>query len=111
VGKGVDLGGLGRVLLDAAETRERVDTVNVHGTRATDTLTARAAEGKGGVLLVLDLDLCGVLEESSQCCAGHTHKSIEHHRTTLVEVDLVRLELGLLLGSVGVLDMSVVCKA
>lgn len=66
VGEGVDLGGLGGVLLDAAEAGEGVDTVNVHGARATDTLTARAAEGEGGVLLVLDLDL-GVLGEGVGC--------------------------------------------
>lgn len=59
VREGVDLAGLGGVLVNAAETGEGVDTVNVHGTRATDTLTARATEGKGGVHLVLDLELKG----------------------------------------------------
>jgi hypothetical protein len=60
VGKGVDLGGLGGVLLDTAETGEGVDTVNVHGARAADALTARTTEGKRGVHLVLDLDLQSV---------------------------------------------------
>lgn len=57
MGKGVDLGRRVAVLGDAAETGKGVDAVNVHGARTADTLTARAAESKRGVLLVLDLDL------------------------------------------------------
>lgn len=56
-----------------------VDTINVHGAATADTLTAGAAEGQGGVLLVLYPD-----------------ESIEHHRTGLVEVEVVGLHSGLL---------------
>ena len=54
--EGVDLGRFGVSLLDIGEARQRVRAINVHGARAADALTARAAEGKGGVLLVFDLD-------------------------------------------------------
>lgn len=84
--KGVDLGRGCSVLGDTAETGKGVDTVNVHGARAANSLTARATESECGVLLVLDLD-----------------EGIEHHWSTLVEVDLVCLELGLLRWCVGVL--------
>lgn len=52
----VDLGGLVLCAVDAAEAGEGVDAVDVHGTRAADALSARAAEGEGGVDLVLDAD-------------------------------------------------------
>jgi hypothetical protein len=54
VRKGVNLGRLGRVSVDPAEAREGVDTVDVHGARSTDTLSARASEGEGRVDLVLN---------------------------------------------------------
>ena len=54
--KGVDLGVLGRVPVDPAEARQRVLAVDVHGARATDTLSARTTEGECGVNFVLDLD-------------------------------------------------------
>lgn len=44
VGKGVDLGILGGVLVNAAKTGQGVSTVDIHGTRTTDTLTARTSE-------------------------------------------------------------------
>ena len=40
VWKGVDLGVLGRIPVDAAETGEGVLAINVHGTRTTDALPA-----------------------------------------------------------------------
>ena len=53
--------------------------VNVHGAATADTLTAGAAEGQGRVLLILYPD-----------------ESVEHHRTGLVEVEVVGLHCGLL---------------
>lgn len=44
MGKGVDLGVFARVPVDAAETSEGVLAINVHGTRTTDALSARAPE-------------------------------------------------------------------
>lgn len=55
-----------------------VDTINVHGTRATDTLSATPSESQSRINLVLDSD-----------------KSVEHHGTSLVQVEGVRLHLGL----------------
>ena len=72
--------------LDVAEARKRVAAVDVHGARATDTLAARAAEGEGGVNLVLDLD-----------------KSVQDHRAALGQVNCERLKTGLVIGNLGVL--------
>lgn len=77
---------VGLVAVNAAEARERVHTINVHGAATANALTARATEGQRGVELVLDLD-----------------QSIQHHGTRLVQVNLVCLHLGLLRGVVGVL--------
>jgi len=79
VWKGVDLRVLARVPVDAAETGQGVLAINVHGTRTTDTLSARTPECEGRVNLVLDLD-----------------EGIEHHGSCLVEVDGVGLESGFL---------------
>ena len=69
VRKRVDLGdrGLG---VNVSQAREGVGSVNVHGARAANSLTARAAERQSGVDLVLDLD-----------------QRIENHRAALSEVD------------------------
>jgi hypothetical protein len=85
VGKRVDAGLLGRVGGDATETGERVDTVNVHGAASANSLTAAPPEGQGGVDLVLDAD-----------------EGVEHHGARLVEVERVRLHLGLGRGLIGV---------
>lgn len=79
VRQGVDLDRFGG-LVDVAEARQRVRTVDVHGAAATDTLTARTAEGQGRIGLVLDLD-----------------QRIQHHRAALVQVDGVGRGEGLLL--------------
>lgn len=57
VRKGVNLGILGGVFWNSAQASKSVDTVNVHGTGTTDTLSARSSESKSGVELILDLDL------------------------------------------------------
>ncbi len=62
-----------------------VGAVNVHGTAAADALSAAAAEGQGGVELVLDAD-----------------QGVEDHGARLVEVEGVALHAGLLGGCVGV---------
>lgn len=93
VWKGVDLGVFARVPVDAAETGEGVLAINVHGTRPTDTLSARAPESESGVYLVLDLDegiehlrATRVSEGKARACMGTCHGS------GLVEVDGVGLE-------------------
>lgn len=58
---------------------QSVDTVNVHGTATTDTLTAGSAEGQGRVQLVLYPD-----------------EGVQDHGAGLVEVELVVLHGGLL---------------
>lgn len=54
--KRVNLGVFARIPVNAAETSEGVLTINVHGTRAANTLSARAPERQRRVNLVLDLD-------------------------------------------------------
>ena len=83
--EGVDLGGLaGRVSgalgLDVAQAGQGVGAVDVHGARAADALPAGAAEGEGGILLVLDLE-----------------EGIEDHRTAVVQVDGIGRQVRLLL--------------
>lgn len=56
VWEGINLGVCRGVAVDAAETGKGVLPVNVHGTRAADTLSARAPESESGIDLVLDLD-------------------------------------------------------
>ena len=52
---------------ELTETRESVDTVNVHRTASANTLTTAPSEGQSGISLVLDAD-----------------KGVEHHRAGLV---------------------------
>ena len=61
------------------QASKSVDTVNVHGARTANTLSARAAESESWVDFVLDAD-----------------ERIQHHRTGLVEVQSVSLHAWLL---------------
>lgn len=54
--EGVDLGVLATVTVDSAKAGKGVLTVNVHGARSADTLTARTTESEGGVDLILNFD-------------------------------------------------------
>ena len=83
----VDFDVLGHVAVDAAQAGKSVSSVYVHGARAADAFAARAAERKGGVYLVLDLD-----------------EGVQRHGPALVEVDGVFLHARLLGGHLGVLD-------
>lgn len=78
VGKRVDARLLGSVGGDTAQASQGVHTVDVHGTASANTLTATPPEGKSRVDLVLDTD-----------------ERIQHHRSGLVQVQRVRLHLGL----------------
>jgi hypothetical protein len=62
----------GRVGLsrDASETGKTVAAVDVHSARTANALAARAAESKGGILLILNFD-----------------ERIKHHRPAFAEVD------------------------
>mmetsp|Transcript_111121 Transcript_111121/g.270035 ORF Transcript_111121/g.270035 Transcript_111121/m.270035 type:complete len:367 (-) Transcript_111121:38-1138(-) len=64
--------------LNVQQACEAVLAVDVHGTRAADALAARAAEGQGGVHLVLDLD-----------------EGVQDHGSARLEVDGVLLQIGL----------------
>lgn len=70
-------GGLGGGGRDLGEAGEAVAAVDVHGAGAADALAAGAAESEGGVDIALDLD-----------------EGVEDHGPTVLEVDLVGLELG-----------------
>jgi hypothetical protein len=74
VGERVDLGFLLGVGWDAAQASQRVDTINVHRTASADTLSARPSEGQGRVDLILDSD-----------------QSIQHHRSSLVQIQGITL--------------------
>lgn len=60
------------------ETCQGVDSVNVHGTTSANTLATTPPESQSGVHLVLDPD-----------------ERIQHHGSGLVQVECVRLHLGL----------------
>ena len=77
--KRVNLCVVGRVSVDAAETREGVLPVDVHCTRATNALSARTPKGQCRVDLVLDLDECikdlpeATGSETNRCMASTCH--------------------------------------
>ena len=56
VRKGVNLRILARVSIYATETGKGILTINIHGTRATNALSAGTAEGERGVNFVLNFD-------------------------------------------------------
>jgi len=56
VWKRVNLGVLARGSVNSAKTRESILSVDVHGTRPTDALSARSPEGERGVDLVFNFD-------------------------------------------------------
>jgi hypothetical protein len=60
------------------KTSQCVDTINVHRTTSANTLTATPSECQSRVHLVLDPDQC-----------------IQHHGSSLVQIERVRLHLGL----------------
>ncbi len=61
--------------IDAIDTGQRVDAVDVHRARATDTFAARAAEGQCWVDLVLNLD-----------------QRVQDHWAAIVHVDKIRID-------------------
>lgn len=78
VGQRVDLSSLSR-LVDVAEASKSVFTIDIHGATAANTLTAGSAESQSRILLVLNFK-----------------KSVQHHRSTIIEVDRVGGHIGLL---------------
>lgn len=95
--KRVNLGVFARIPINMAETCEGVLAVNVHGTRAADTLSAGAPESEGGVDFILDLDeRVEHLRIRKRTCQSvkATRRADTCHRTSLVKVDRVRLESG-----------------
>lgn len=72
--------------VNSAETCQGVLSVDVHGARSANSLSARPSEGQCRVHLVLNLD-----------------DGIKNHRSALVEVDGVALKVRLLAGLVRVL--------
>lgn len=67
-----------------------VDSVNVHGAASTNALATTSPERQSGVHLVLDSD-----------------KRIQHHGSRLVQVERVRLHLGLGRGLIGIPSVDV----
>lgn len=60
------------------QTSQSVDTIDIHGTRPTDTLSTTPSESQSRIDLVLDAD-----------------QSVQHHGSRLVEIEGVALHLGL----------------
>jgi hypothetical protein len=67
------------------QTRQRVDTVDIHCAATANALSAASPESKSGVHLVLDPD-----------------ERVQHHGSGLVQVEGVGLHLGLARGLIGV---------
>ena len=72
-------------LFPLTQTRQRVDTINVHCAATANALSAASPESESGVHLVLDPD-----------------KRVQHHGSGLVQVEGVGLHLGLGRGLIGV---------
>jgi len=83
---------------DSAQASECVDTVDVHGTRATNTLTARATESQCWVYLILDLDesIKYLRMTCYELVNGLSKRVVTYHRSSLVQVNGVALQSGLL---------------
>lgn len=77
----INLERLGDITVHLGDTGERITTFDVHGTRAADPFTARTTEGQGRVLFILDLN-----------------QSIQHHRTTRIQVEFVGFQTRLFSG-------------
>ena len=71
--------------LGRTQTRQRVDTVDVHCAASTNALSAASPEGESRVHLVLDPD-----------------ERVQHHGSGLVQVEGVGLHLGLARGLIGI---------
>lgn len=67
------------------DASQGVDTANVHGARSTNPLPTRAAEGQGGIHLILDFN-----------------QGIQDHRSASVQVHFIVLHGGLVPGLVRV---------
>lgn len=78
------------LFVDAAETCQCVDSIDIHGTATTDTLSARSTEGQTRIHLIFDFDQC-----------------IKDHGTAGVQVHIEGLQVRLLLWLVGVLSRRV----
>jgi hypothetical protein len=64
--------------MQLTQTGQCVDTINVHRTTSANSLSATPSECQGRVDFVLDPDQC-----------------VQHHGSGLVQIELVRLHLGL----------------
>lgn len=78
--------------IQRTKTSQGVDTVNVHGTTSANSLSATPPKCQSWVDFILNPDQC-----------------IEHHGSRLVEIELVRLHLGLRGWLVGVPSVNVEC--
>lgn len=78
VRQGVHLCVLGGVCVDSAQTSQSVGTTNIHGTRSTNTFSARSSKRQGGILFVFDFQ-----------------KGIQNHGSTLIQIHLISLHLRL----------------
>ena len=52
----IDLSGLAFIAVNSTEASKRVLSIDVHGARSANTLTARTAKGKCRINFILDLD-------------------------------------------------------
>lgn len=75
----------GKPPVEPTQACQCVYSIDVHGAASTDALSATSSESESWVNLVLDPD-----------------QSVQHHRARLVQVQGVRLHLGLARGLVGV---------
>jgi hypothetical protein len=73
VRQGVNLGGLGEVVLvNEVKTSQSVGSINVHGTRSTNAFAAGTAKGQCRILFVFDFQ-----------------ESVQDHGATLIQIDRV----------------------
>jgi hypothetical protein len=68
--KWIDFGGTAGLGINVGQTGQGVATINVHGTRSTDSLTARTTKGKSWILFILNFD-----------------ESIQNHGTAIVQIN------------------------
>ena len=77
MGKGVNLGRLGRIIVNVTEASQGVGPINIHGTGTTNSFPTGATKGQRGVLFILNLD-----------------EGIQDHWTAIVQINWVGAEIG-----------------
>lgn len=77
----IDFHGFVHIGIDATDACQCICACDIHGARATNALTTRPTERQCGINFIFDFQQC-----------------VQHHRCTVIQIDLVFLQMGFLAG-------------